>query len=396
MNVRQQAAIANVLQQARSGRMSRRQAVRLLGAFGIGVAGLTALGRRGAFAQEGTPPAVATPQVGKQPDGSTLWRVKVGDMMMAEQIELHTFFPSEITINAGDSIWFDMSMPGFHTVTFPMGEEAPSILVPDPEAATPTAGPPKLILNPDVVFPAGGPDFDGKGYLNSGIDVFRDPSQLFIVKFTTPGSFDYRCVPHGSVMRGKVNVLEAGAALPMDQAAYDQAAADEMAKLYEQGRAEKQQYAQATATERPDGTTLWEATAGAGGATVVRVQAILPNPLEIKVGDTVKWVNRSPGEPHTVTILGQGATQPEDTLVEAFADGRPKFVQNPLTFFPQGGNTFDGTGYINSGFMGIPEVGLPMEWECTFTAAGEFITYCILHGNPKGERMAAKLIVSER
>jgi plastocyanin len=37
-----------------------------------------------------------------------------------------------------------------------------------------------------------------------------------------------------------------------------------------------------------------------------------------------------------------------------------------------------------------------MEWECTFTAAGEFITYCILHGKPQGEGMAAKLIVSER
>ncbi|MER3439074.1 MAG: hypothetical protein C4346_16620, partial [Chloroflexota bacterium] len=391
MNVRQYAMISDVVQQTRAGRMSRRDAIRLLGGVGLGLAGLTTLGRRPVFAQEGTPPAVATPQVGKQPDGSTLWRVKVGDMMMAELIELHTFFPSEITFNAGDSIWFDMTMQGFHTVTFPMGGEVPPLLVPDPEAATPTAGPPKLIFNPHVVFPAGGPEFDGTAFLNSGIDVFRDPSQPLIVKFTTPGSFNYLCVPHASVMHGKVNVVESGAALPMDQAAYDQAAADEMAKLYEQGRAEKQQYAQATATQRPDGTTLWEATMGAGGATVVRVQAILPNPLEIKVGDTVKWVNRSPGEPHTVTIVGAGATPPEDTLVESFADGTPKFVQNPATFLPQGGNTFAGTGFVNSGFTGIPQLGLPMDWECTFTAAGEFTTYCALHGDAKGNGMAAKL-----
>ncbi len=396
MNVRQYTIISDVLQQARSGRMSRREAVRLLGGLGAGFAGLAAFGRRGAFAQEGTPPPVATPQVGKQPDGSTLWRVKVGDMMMAEQIELHTFFPSEITINAGDSIWFDMTMPGFHTVTFPAGGDVPPAVIPDPEAGTPVAGPPKLIFNPLLFTPSNSGDWDGTSLLNSGVDVARDPGQLFIVRFTQPGTYDYACIPHASVMHGKVNVVEAGAALPMDQASYDQAASEEMAKLYEQGRAEKQQYSQATATQRPDGTTLWEATVGAGGETVVRVQAILPNPLEIKVGDTVKWVNRSPGEPHTVTILGKGGTQPEDTLVEAFADGRPKFVINPLTFFAQGGNSFDGTGYINSGYLGIPQIGLPMEWECTFTAAGEFTAYCILHGNPKGEGMAAKLIVSER
>ena len=136
-----------------------------------------------------------------------------------------------------------------------------------------------------------------------------------------------------------------------------------------------------------------QATVGVG-EWPVRVQAILPEAMTIKAGDSIKWVNRAPGEPHTVTFIGAGETPPEDTLVEAFADGSPKFVQNMLTFLPQGGNVFSGTGYVNSGFMGIPELGLPMEWECTFDTPGEYIPYCILHGDSEGNNMAARLTVS--
>ena len=77
-----------------------------------------------------------------QADGSTLWHVKVGDMKMEELIELHTFFPNEITISAGDSIWFDFGMGGFHTVSFLSGGDLPPIFIPDPEEGTPTAGGP--------------------------------------------------------------------------------------------------------------------------------------------------------------------------------------------------------------------------------------------------------------
>ena len=188
-----------------------------------------------------------------------------------------------------------------------------------------------------MVFPAGGPEYDGTTYTNSGIDIFMDPTQPIIFKFTAEGSFDYLCIPHGSVMQGKVNVVAAGGTLPMDQAGYDAAAAEQMAEWYAQGDAEIATYAEAVATQREDGTTLWEVTVGAGGATNVRVQAFLPHDLTIAAGDTIKWVNRSEGEPHTVTLVGSDTEPPEDALVEQFADGRPKLVQNMLTFLPQGG-----------------------------------------------------------
>ena len=45
--------------------------------------------------------------------------------------------------------------------------------------------------------------------------------------------------------------------------------------------------------------------------------------------------------------------------------------------------------------MGIPQLNLPMEYQLKFDTAGEFIVFCILHGDPNGERMASPLKVTE-
>jgi plastocyanin len=338
---------------------------------------------------------VATPPIGEQADGSTRWHVKVGDMRMepAPIVELHAFFPGEITVSEGDSIWFDFGMMGFHTVSFLSGAELTPVQIPDPEAGTPAAGEaPKMMLDPMVAFPQGGESYDGTGYVNSGIDVFRDPTLPYILTFTTAGTYEYVCIVHALVMKGTVVVQPAGTAPPMTQAEYDEAAADEMATLYAQGDAEVATYAQASSTQNADGTTTWEATVGAGGESSVRVQAILPAELEVKVGDTVRWVHRSFGEPHTISFIGAGEATPEDVLVEQFADGSPKFVQSPLTFLPQGGDTWSGTGWVNSGFMGfIP--GMPTEYTLTFDTPGDYTYFCVLHGDAEGNGMAARLIV---
>jgi len=388
-------------------RLSRRAAIGTIGGAGL-AAGLISFagaaapvpagGRALRRLQEGTPegemPPIATPVLGERADGSVVWHVVVGGMDLENGIDLQGFFPGEITINAGDAIWFDFHMPGFHTVSFASGGAVPPLLIPDPDAGTPAAdAPPKLILNPEMIFPVGGETYDGTGYVNSGIDVFRDPMQPFVLTFSAPGTFEYLCIPHGAVMRATVVVQEASAARPHDQAAYDAMAAEQQAALVAEGLAEIETYGQATSTTRDDGTTLWEAAAGAGPGQA-RVMRFLPDPLEIKTGDTVKWVNRSPGEPHTVTFVGAGAEAPEDTLVEPQPDGSVKFVQNMLTFLPQGGAVFSGEGYVNSGFMGIPELGLPMEYELTFDTPGEYLYYCVLHGSNAGEGMAARVIVT--
>ena len=221
---------------------------------------------------------MATPALGAQADGSTLWKVAIGGMDMENEIEYHAFFPGEITINAGDSIWFSYDMPMFHTVTFPGPEELPSIFIPDPEAeapATPSAAP-KLIYNPIMFTGAGEWVVDGSQLVSSPNNVFSDPTVPWIFTFPTAGTYDYFCFPHASVMQGKVVVQEAGSELPADQAAYDQMAADAMAALQAEGLAQIEQFSTPAQTEKDGGGTLWEVATGAGGLSQVRVQRFLP------------------------------------------------------------------------------------------------------------------------
>jgi plastocyanin len=318
-------------------------------------------------------------------------------------IDTQAFFPKELTVNAGDAILFEFpDPPGFHTVTFLSGEEVPPLIIPDEDAATPAAspaaGPPPLIINPQAAFPSGGNTYDGTGYLNSGLDAIRLPGDPpFMVTFTTPGSYEYQCIPHGVVMKATVVVQEAGSAVPEDQAAADARGEQERTALIKEGEAEIAEYAEATPTTRDDGSTLWEVAAGAGEGQA-RVLAFLPDTLEIKAGDTVRWVNHSKTEPHTVTFLGAGAEQPEDVIIEPQPSGPPKLVQSPLTLFPQGSQVFNGQGYANSGFLGElngqPLPGGPA-YELTFDTAGEYRYYCVLHASgPEGPGMVGTIMVT--
>ncbi len=204
---------------------------------------------------------MATAQVGPRADGSTVWRVKVGEMQMEEKTEYHAYFPGEITINEGDAIWFDFGMGlAFTPPAFFPAVKFLQIIIPDPEQATPTAGPPTVILNPAVVFPAGGDTYDGTGYVSSGIDVFRDPSQAYVLTFTKAGSYDYLCGAHPAVMKGKVIVQAAGTAAAHTQEEYDQMGMDQLAELEAQAKTEHDEYAEATSVANADGTTAWTAT----------------------------------------------------------------------------------------------------------------------------------------
>jgi len=332
--------------------------MRLLGALGIaGIAGDT-LARSAALAQDATPMPMATPVLGPQADGSNLWKVQVGGMDMEAGIDMQAFFPSEITINAGDSVFWafaPMGVPGFHTVTFTSGAEIPPIFAPDIVNGTPVAspeGPPRLVINPAIAYPDGRTEYDGTGTVNSGVDALRTPDQPpYMVKFTKAGTYDYVCAVHSLVMKAKITVQEAGSALPTDVAGYEAKAQEEMTAVIAEGKKALDD-AMAATPMASDGAA-WDVSAGAGGLSQARVMRFVPAEVTIKVGDTVRWTDRTIGEPHTVTFLG-GTDQPEDTLVEPQPSGPPKLIQNYQTFLPAGEKSFDGTGYHNSGFLGLP------------------------------------------
>jgi plastocyanin len=387
---------AETVRRLRSEALNRRTALRLLGAAGLTASGIASV--RGVAGQEATPAhgAMATPALGERPDGSRVWRVLVAADNDAELLEFMTFFPRELTINAGDTIFFDFQgHHAPHTVTFLSGEEAPPLLIPAAEGATPAAGqPPELMFNPAAAFPAGGNMYDGTGVLNSGLNVLFPPDQTFTVTFTAPGSFDYLCLVHPLMMKGTVTVQEQGAAVPYEQADIDSMVVEHMAQLTEDGKALIAEYASsATPTAGSAGGKVWDVRAGAE-ADEVAVLRYMPDNVTIAAGDTVRWTVDSKFEPHTVTFLG--GEEPPDLIEPQMQEGGPpKLVFNPDIVGRVGPEVYSGQGYANSGAMGADFqvfTGLST-YELTFDTPGEYPYYCALHGSPT-MGMRAKVTVT--
>ena len=406
------ATIAEALAHFRTGLIGRRQFVRLLGTLGVGLtaAGVVGLGRdrrTGATSsgghvrhhmfglrQDGTPGAeepapVATPQLGQQPDGTTTWKVVVGGEVEEEVgvIELEAFFPRQITVNAGDSVFFDIR--GFHNVHFYPGGGSPvPRFVPDPATGTPTAGAPRIVLNPEVAYPTPGMTVDGATEVNSGRPL-GEPTPV-LISFSAPGTYEYWCDVHAiAQMKGTVVVQEVGTVVPMDQAALDQMAADEMEALRSRAQVLVDERVAMAATPTPDGVP--EVTVGLS-AIGIEVNAFFPRDLTVAVGDAVRftYTARDPEVPHTVSFASDEEA-PEFILVEGGEVGPPTIVLNPAYVSPAGGSTYSGVGFVNSGLMtAAPDS--PKSLELTFDTEGTFDYYCAIHGVP-GEGMAGTITV---
>jgi plastocyanin len=101
--------------------------------------------------------------------------------------------------------------------------------------------------------------------------------------------------------------------------------------------------------------------------------SFLPKNIFINAGDKVTWEANS-AEIHTVTFLAKGqtldSTQPFDPA-------------NPLDVTAQGGKSYDGNSYYNSGVMtNVSDSGFPAveSYTLKFPDTGEFTYYCLVHG----------------
>lgn len=130
----------------------------------------------------------------------------------------------------------------------------------------------------------------------------------------------------------------------------------------------------APAAVAADGSVTWQAGAGTSSKDqAVQVNAFLPRDLTVDVGDTIQWNLRS-GEFHTVTFLSGGAPPP---LIIA-PGGVPQI--NPVAATPAGGNTYDGTGFVNSGLLAAPGARFSLQ----FTRAGSYPFLCLIHAGMAG------------
>jgi plastocyanin len=105
----------------------------------------------------------------------------------------------------------------------------------------------------------------------------------------------------------------------------------------------------------------------------IQGMAFLPSDITVNEGDSINWEANS-AEIHTVTFLAAGqsleSTQP-------FNPGIPEEL------FKQGGKSYDGQSYYNSGLLANVEVpGFPVgdKYTLAFPQEGDFTYYCLVHG----------------
>ncbi|HWQ18620.1 MAG TPA: plastocyanin/azurin family copper-binding protein [Methanotrichaceae archaeon] len=314
--------------------------------------------------------------------GPATWTVWVGaeagfepqEYGLAGAWQFMRFYPENITINAGDKIEWKLKSSELHTVTFqPPGRAIPDLIIPENNSSN------RLLLNPLVVLPQGGPTYDGTALTGSGqMDIHPGFAREYNLTFTNPGDFDYFCAFH-SMMRGRVTVQPEGTPYPktQEQIGLESAgllSADMDAALKAVPKAEN-----ISARPGTNGTIIHEVKMGYGDGFMAWMRFV-PTNLTIQAGDSVEWTQGDAEAPHTVSFLS-GEEEPEVVLAEPQQMGPPKLVINPVMQMPAGGRVYSGEGYFNSGVFWGSEVPLPgpHSYLLTFDTPGNYTYICIFH-----------------
>jgi plastocyanin len=290
-----------------------------------------------------------------------------------KKFQVSAYFPGSIKVRPGDTVIFrNRSTEAPHTISFgikPDLSNQPSIITPtgeNPAVHEPCYAPAAstgLVKCASKTLPA----FTGKGYWNSGyLEPVPAPksmgpktTRLRIAGSTAAGTYRYVCILH-PLMAGVVRVVANDDDRVSQGDVRDEAVAAARDAVAAAGKIPTPQLQQAATS----------AVLAAGwGNRVTAVNRFAPEKVSVKAGTTVKWVARSPYEPHTVTF-GNEIKTPAD----------------PRTFTPIGpkpGGAYAG-GLANSGIIAPPGRPFPTEYSLRFTNAGTYKYYCILHPGMNG------------
>jgi plastocyanin len=281
-------------------------------------------------------------------------------------VQLNAFAPNEITINVGDTLTWRLDSTEFHNILFTNGEPAPEFV---------EAGPDGVFLNPAVALPTGGSTFDGTGPAGSGL---LNKGDTYSLTFTKQGVFTYLCAIHAG-MGGVVKAVAAGQSADIQAAVDARRTAQINADLAERAIPAIMSNIGELVTS---GDTLGVAAGVENGP--VDVQRFLPQLVTVHTGDAVAWIWKTVDVPHTVTFLGREEA-PEVIVPHPQPDGPPRLELSPRVLAPSGDPTnWDGTGYLNSGFL-APRSGEPAPtFTVHFTSPGTFDYVCLLHEGMRG------------
>ena len=105
--------------------------------------------------------------------------------------------------------------------------------------------------------------------------------------------------------------------------------------------------------------------------------------LTIHAGDSVTWI----GAFHTVTFGPDAELQAvEQHFVVPVPQkaGPPLLTINPKAALPSGGATYDGTGWVSSGFLTAERGRARRRYTLTFTKPGTYSYDCLVHPGMDG------------
>jgi plastocyanin len=274
---------------------------------------------------------------------TTGWSISTGVSSSDFALQGLEFYPTAMTIDAGDTVSWHIQSSEPHTITL-LG---PGQTKPPP----PT---------PQNLGPAGGTSYDGSAYVSSGLLTHGSNYSL---TFPTPGTYNVFCILHQPEMELVLTVQPAGTLHPLSQSQYStQAQAAASADLVlAQGAPAQFPY--------PSGGTHLAAGISPGLNTSpvpsrLTVLRFLDGPatsatnVNVAVGTSVTWTNLTTNEPHTVTFGIVGLPFPH---LDPFGP-------------PTGGSTYDGTVVTNSGIL-APGATYTLK----FTRAGTYSYHCLLH-----------------
>ena len=287
-------------------------------------------------------------------DGPTTWHVTVGPEQPQGFTGLLAFYPSDITVHRGDTVEYDWA--GFHTATFNPPANKSVLDYAFLGFSSPTA-----TLDTPTTFVSGSPAF-GPGP--------PPPFTVNIGKNLPTGRYHFQCMLHIG-MKGTIRVTNGK--LPSTDAQNQTLASAQIAT--DTARATKLDSRLSRRSGEGGGVLV------GAGENVVELTKFYPSSITVHSGDSVTFIDRDRGDPHTVTFGPDNRPFFPDTLLPY---GNPGHISPGDTLSSGYLYSRQQFNYWNLGIAGALVQPATTEYTTTFNNPGTtpvtFAFYCELHG----------------